>query len=176
MDFEKIIKFIKVRGGYPNPKMDFYLQMFDVTQNEFLYSMFQTLGDEGTKKFLEKSLKKMSKESIFRVKVESLEEGSYLDINFKNVSVLLSDMDDLRYNTTIIDNWQITSSEIIYNHIDENGEGEIKHFDIDSLMDFIFDEDPYQYSEAVDEWTSFISNSISKYLGVPVALGERKLK
>lgn len=176
MEFNQIIKFVKTRGGYPNPKMDFYLQMFDVSQREFLQSMYQTLGEEGTKKLLLRALKKLTKESNLRVNIDSLEPGSYLDLNLNDVEIMLADMNDVRYNVLVIDNWQITNSEIIYIHRDEEGEDEIKHFDIDGLMDFIYDEDPYQYSDAVDEWTKFISNSISEYIGVPVALGERKLK
>ena len=61
MDFNGIVKFLKSRGGYPNPNMNLYLEMFDMTQSEFLMSMNESLGEEGAKTLLNKSIKKLTK-------------------------------------------------------------------------------------------------------------------
>jgi hypothetical protein len=70
----------------------------------------------------------------------------------------------------------ITNSSVIYRHINDDGEEEMKYFDIDGLLDFLWDENPYDYSDALNEWVSFMSKQIALYLGVPVGLSDRMVK
>lgn len=176
MDFNSVVKFLKSRGGYPNPNMNLYLEMFDMTQSEFLMSMYESLGKEGTITLLTKSIKKLSKDQPFRIDVTLLEPDSFIEIDFSNATVYLADINDERYATSIIENWMITNSSVIYRHINDDGEEEMKYFDIDGLLDFLWDENPYDYSDALNEWVSFMSKQIAIYLGVPVGLSDRMVK
>ena len=173
MDFNGIVKFLKSRGGYPNPNINLYLEMFDMTQSEFLMSMNESLGEEGTKTLLNKSIKKLTKDGPFRFKIDSLEPGSYVELDFTNSSVYVEEINDERYVTAVIENWDIPNSSIIYSHINDDGEEEIKHFDIDGLLDFLWDENPYDYSDALNEWISFLTKQISSYMGIPIGLSDR---
>jgi hypothetical protein len=49
----------------------------------------------------------------------------------------------------------------------------MKYFDIDGLLDFLWDENPYDYSDALNEWVSFIAKQISSYMGTPIGLADR---
>ncbi len=173
MDFNGIVKFLKSRGGYPNPNMNLYLEMFDMTQSEFLMSMHKSLGEEGTKTLLTKSIKKLTKDGPFKIEIDSLEVGSYVELDFKNSSVYVEEIDDERYATVLIENWDIPNSSIIYSHINDDGEQEIKYFDIDGLLDFLWDENPYDYSDTLNEWISFIAKQIGSYMGTPIGLADR---
>jgi len=152
------------------------LEMFDMTQSEFLMSMHKSLGEEGTKTLLTKSIKKLTKDGPFKIEIDSLEVGSYVELDFKNSSVYVEEINDERYATVLIENWDIPNSSIIYLHINDDGEQEIKYFDIDGLLDFLWDENPYDYSDALNEWVSFIEKQISSYMGTPIGLSDRANK
>ena len=87
--------------------------MFDMTQSEFLMSMYESLGKEGTITLLTKSIKKLSKDQPFRIDVTLLEPDSFIEIDFSNANVYLADINDERYATSIIENWVITNSSVI---------------------------------------------------------------
>jgi hypothetical protein len=156
--------------------MNLYLEMFDMTQTEFLMSMHKSLGEEGTKTLLTKSIKKLTKDGPFKIEIDSLEVGSYVELDFKNSSVYVEEINDERYATVLIENWDIPNSSIIYLHINDDGEEEMKYFDIDGLLDFLWDENPYDYSDALNEWVSFIAKQISSYMGTPIGLADRVKK
>jgi hypothetical protein len=156
--------------------MNLYLEMFDMTQSEFLMSMHKSLGEEGTKTLLTKSIKKLTKDGPFKIEIDSLEVGSYVELDFKNSSVYVEEINDERYATVLIENWDIPNSSIIYLHINDDGEEEMKYFDIDGLLDFLWDENPYDYSDALNEWVSFIAKQISSYMGTPIGLADRVKK
>ena len=147
-----------------------------MTQSEFLMSMHKSLGEEGTKTLLTKSIKKLTKDGPFRIEIDSLEVGSYVELDFKNSSVYVEEINDERYATVLIENWDIPNSSIIYLHINDDGEQEIKYFDIDGLLDFLWDENPYDYSDALNEWISFIAKQIGSYMGTPIGLADRANK
>lgn len=147
--------------------------MFDMTQSEFLMSMHKSLGEEGTKTLLTKSIKKLTKDGPFKIEIDSLEVGSYVELDFKNSSVYVEEINDERYATVLIENWDIPNSSIIYLHINDDGEEEMKYFDIDGLLDFLWDENPYDYSDALNEWVSFIAKQIGSYMGTPIGLADR---
>ena len=41
------------------------------------------------------------------------------------------------------------------------------------LLDFLWDENPYDYSDALNEWISFLTKQISSYMGIPIGLSDR---
>jgi len=59
--------------------------------------------------------------------------------------------------------------------VDTTDEGLVE-YDLDGLLDAIWEDDPYQHSDAVDEWMSSLRNLSSENLGLPLFLGERKTK
>jgi hypothetical protein len=136
-------------------------------------SMHKSLGEEGTKTLLTKSIKKLTKDGPFKIEIDSLEVGSYVELDFKNSSVYVEEINDERYATVLIENWDIPNSSIIYLHINDDGEEEMKYFDIDGLLDFLWDENPYDYSDALNEWVSFIAKQIGSYMGTPIGLADR---
>ena len=87
-----------------------------------------------------------------------------MDFDFSDATVEIEDPDDLRYITLVIDNAKLIDSKLNI----ETEDGEMHEWSFQELLDVIWDDDPYQYEDAKQEWWSVMKDSISNELGVPI--------
>jgi len=173
---QSLLKFIKNRGGYPNPRINNILEILEIEPKEFLMSLHQKLGDEKLMSLIQNSLKKLqTNNNFFRIYPYSKfgDKESYIDLNFDDSEILLSDINDNRWATILIENWSLGDSYLLVEPWNDDVEGTVE-YTLDGLIDAISEDDPYQSQEAVDEWMGILRDSVSSYLGLPIYLGDRK--
>lgn len=172
---QSLLKFLKSRGGYPNPRIETFLELFELTPQIFIIELKDLLGEEKLIEFIKKNLvKSQNKDGYLRLYPYKKfgDKESFVDLKFDDATIELADMDEPNYAAVVVDNWELGDSKI---KVDTTDEGLVE-YDLDGLLDAIWEDDPYQHSDAVDEWMSALRALSSESLGLPLFLGERKIK
>ena len=170
MNADVIFDILKNAGGYPNNRMSTILKTLDLYPSNFLKLVVDKFGKEGAEKFFTVSLKRLSEKNgkftfhPYKHWVNDTSKKSYMDFDFSDATVEIEDPDDLRYITLVIDNAKLIDSKLNI----ETEDGEIHEWSFQELLDSIWDDDPYQYEDAKQEWWSVMKDSISNELGVPI--------
>ena len=161
---QSLLKFLKSRGGYPNPRIETFLELFELTPQIFIIELKDLLGED----------KSQNKDGYLRLYPYKKfgDKESFVDLKFDDATIELADMDEPNYAAVVVDNWELGDSKI---KVDTTDEGLVE-YDLDGLLDAIWEDDPYQHSDAVDEWMSALRALSSESLGLPLFLGERKIK
>lgn len=170
MNLDYLFSILQKSGGYPNKLINKILTALNLTGAEFLKLVVDKYGKEGAEKFFTVSLRRLSEKNgkftfhPYKYWVNDTSKKSYMDFDFSDATVEIEDPDDLRYITLVIDNAKLIDSKLNI----ETEDGEMHEWSFQELLDAIWDDDPYQYEDAKDEWWYVMKNSIGKELGVPI--------
>lgn len=171
MNIDYILKVLQKSGGYPNKKVNTILSALDISGPEFLKGIVDRFGKEGAEKFFTVSLKRLSEKNgkftfhPYSHWVSDISKESYMNFDFSDATVEIEDPDDLRYISLVIDNAKLIDSKLNI----ESEDGEMHEWSFQELLDAIWDDDPYQYEDAKQEWWSVMKDSIKDELGVRIS-------
>ena len=167
MDFNVILKILNKRGGYPNKNLDTFLDVFNMKKFDFLRLMVEKFGKEGAEQFIQNSLRNKSKEGRIRVSpgeyvAPGYEKESFIELDLDNVKATIEDIDNEYWQSVVLENWNISDSNIVV----ETEDGEIEIYDVDGFLDEFQDLDPSNYEDALNEIEGAIERELGKMLGV----------
>ena len=97
---KSLLKFLKSRGGYPNPRIETFLELFELTPRLFIIELNDLLGEEKLTEFIKKTLlKSQNKDGYLRLYPYKKfgDKESFVDLKFDDAIIELADIDEPYY-------------------------------------------------------------------------------
>ena len=174
LTFDKILKILLKRGGYPSKTVSDLLEVLDMSKHEFFKLIVTHLGEEGAEKFFQKTIRNLSRdEKHFTFKpTEWVNPNSRGDF-FIEIDLSQATVDINRpMNTIIIENWDFGDSFLEVT----NYEGDTFEGSIGDVLGWLLYDDPYSEDEILESLESMMEGNLQKVLGVPVYMERKKVR
>lgn len=153
MEFKSVLK-ILAREVYPNPNLGNIFDAIDYDSGNFLTDLVENLGEEGATEFVSKTLYKISSKNPIKIPLDyTISPGSWIELIINNFEINLHEEAS---NILINSDWG--DSYFIHPETGETG----------TFEDSIEDEDPWDYSDLVDDIRSECYTYIQKMCGFGV--------
>ncbi len=174
LTFDKILKILLKRGGYPSKTVSDLLEVLDISKHEFFKLIVDHLGEEGAQKFFEKTIRNLSRDGkhftftptgIFG---QDTNNNNFIELDLSDVKIDIN----TPMSTVIIDNWDFGDSHLKV----ANEEGDTFEGKIEDVYKWLFLEDPYSEMDLTDSLDHMIESNLQRVLGVPVYLNEKKVR
>jgi len=174
LTFDKILKILLKRGGYPSKTVSDLLEVLDISKHEFFKLIIAHLGEERAKKFFEKTIRNLSRDGKnFSFKPTGIfgqdtNNNNFIELDLSDVKIDIN----TQMSTVIIDNWDFGDSHLKV----VNEEGDTFEGKIEDVYKWLFLEDPYSQEDLTDSLDHMIESNLQKVLGVRVFLNEKKVR
>jgi hypothetical protein len=174
LTFDKILKILLKKGGYPSKTVSDLLEVLDISKHEFFKLIITHLGEKGAEKFFEKTIRNLSRDGKhFTFKPTDIfgqdtSKDFFIELDLSDVKIDLN----TPMNTVIIDNWDFGDSHLKV----ENEEGDTFEGKIEDVYKWLFLEDPYYKEDLTDSLDHMIESNLQRVLGVAVYLNEKKVR
>lgn len=154
MEFKSVLK-ILAREVYPNPNLGNIFDAIDYDSGNLLTDLVENLGEEGATEFVSKTFNKLSSgiHSEIQIKIpldNVISPGSWIQLIINDFEI---NLDEEASDVLINSDWG--DSYFIHPETGETG----------TFEDSIEDEDPWDYSDLVDDMRSECYTYIQKMCG-----------
>jgi hypothetical protein len=172
--FDKILKILLKKGGYPSQTVSDLLEVLDMSKHEFFKLIITHLGEKGAEKFFEKTIRNLSRDGKhFTFKPTDIfgqdtSKDFFIELDLSDVKIDLN----TPMNTVIIDNWDFGDSHLKV----ENEEGDTFEGRIGDVLGWLLYDDPYSEDEILESLESMMEGNLQKVLGVPVYMERKKVR
>ena len=111
---QSLLKFLKSRGGYPNPRIETFLELFELTPQIFIIELNDLLGEEQLTEFIKKKLLiSQNTDGYLRLYPykKSGDKESFEDLKFDDEIIEFDELDVPNFATVVVDNFEIRYSK-----------------------------------------------------------------
>ena len=174
LTFDKILKILLKRGGYPSKTVSDLLEVLDISKHEFFKLIVDHLGEEGAQKFFEKTIRNLSRDAKhFTFKPTDIfgqdtSKDFFIELDLSDAKIALN----TAMSIVIIDDWDFGDSHLKV----ANEEGDTFEGKIEDVYKWLFLEDPYSDEDITDSLDHMIESNLQRVLGVAVYLNEKKVR
>ncbi len=174
LTFDKILKILLKKGGYPSKTVSDLLEVLDISKHEFFKLIVAHLGEEGAQKFFEKTIRNLSRDGkhfTFKgtdIFGQDTSKDFFIELDLSDAKIDIN----TPMNTVIMDNWDFGDSHLKV----ANEEGETFEGKIEDVFKWLFLEDPYSEMDLADSLDHMIESNLQRVLGVRVYLNEKKAR
>lgn len=153
MEIKRLLKYF-AKHGYPSPETLTIMKYSGYDPEEFLGELVNEIGYENSVEFVRKTFNKLSSNNAIKIPLDNvISPGSWIELIIDDFEI---NLDEEASNVLINSNWG--DSYFIHPETGETG----------TFEDSIEDEDPWDYSDLVDDMRSECYTYIQKMCGFGV--------
>lgn len=150
MEIKRLLKYF-AKHGYPSPETLTIMEYSGYDPEEFLGELVNEIGYENSVEFVRKTFDKLSSKNAIKIPLNNvISPGSWIELIIDDFEI---NLDEEAGNVLINSNWG--DSYFIHPETGETG----------TFEDAIEDEDPWDYSDLVDDMRSECYTYIQKMCG-----------
>jgi hypothetical protein len=174
VSFDKIIKILLKKGGYPSEFVTTLITFLGMSRNDFFKSIIAELGEEGAEIFFQKTIRNLSRDDEHFTFEPTEWEFPITNGNFFiEIDLSQAEVDvNTQINCVIIQNWGFGDSNLEVG----NEDGDTFEGTIEEVWKWLLTDDPYSESELFESLETMIESRLQEVLGVRVFLERKKVR